>query len=181
MSAAAFFAESLRLAAALLLCAAAWGKWRALGRFRDNLATTFGTGGALAALLAPGIAGAEVLLAAGLLAGGAVSRAALAGSLLLFAVFTAAVAWKYATEDIVKCSCFGDADRSVSGFDLARNVAIIGGIAFSLAAGAGANAGMAGNWQAAVCAAGVATLLAVVLANFHEIMMLLVYAKEGAV
>ena len=178
MSAAVFSALALRLAAALLLLAAAWGKGRALGQFRDNLAATFGTGPALAALLAPGIAGAEVLLAAGLLAGGAPGQAALAGSLLLFTLFTAAVAWKYATEDIVKCSCFGDADRSVSGFDLARNLAIIAGIGFSLAVGSG-TADV--SWQAMFCAAGVATLLAVVLAAFHEIMMLLLYAREGGV
>lgn len=177
MSAAAFFAEALRLAAALLLLAAAWGKWRALGQFRDNLSTTFGASPALAALLAPAIASAEVLLGAALLAGGAVGQAGLAGSLLLFSVFTAVVAWKYATEDIVKCSCFGDADRSVSGFDLARNLAIIGGIVFSLVLGAEGG----GGWPALVCAAGVATLLAVVLANFHEIMMLLLYAREGVV
>lgn len=170
-------AETLRLTAALLLLAAAWGKWRALGHFRDNLSATFGVGTALAAALAPGIAAAEALLGLGLLAGGTIGQAALAASLLLFAVFTAAVAWKYATEDIVKCSCFGDADRSVSGFDLARNFAVICGIACSLALGAVSG----GTWQATVCAAGVATLLAVLLANFHEIMMLLWYAKEGAV
>ncbi|WP_028101739.1 MauE/DoxX family redox-associated membrane protein [Pseudoduganella violaceinigra] len=177
MSAAEFFADTLRLMAALLLCTAAWGKWRALDRFRDNLATSFGASPALAALLAPGIAGAELILAIGLLPGGAASRMALVGALLLFALFTAVVAWKYATEDIVKCSCFGDADRSVSGFDLARNLAIIAGIAFSLLA-SGANGG---SWQATVCATGVATLLAVVLANAHDIMMLLLYAREGAV
>lgn len=177
MSGAALLAATLRLTAALLLLAAGWGKWRALGQFRDNLASTFGAGKAVAALLAPGIAGAEVLLGLALLAGGAAGQAGLAGSLLLFAVFTAVVAWKYATEDIVKCSCFGDADRSVSGFDLARNLAIIGAITCSLGLG-GADVG---SWQATVCAAGVATLLAVLLANFHEIMMLLLYAKEGAV
>lgn len=176
MSGAALLAATLRLTAALLLLAAGWGKWRALGQFRGNLAATFGAGKAVAALLAPGIAGAEVLLGAALLYGAA-GRAALAGSLLLFTVFTAVVAWKYATEDTVKCSCFGDADRSVSGFDLARNLAVIGAIACSL----GLDAAGVGSWQAALCAAGVATLLAVLLANFHEIMMLLLYAREGAV
>jgi hypothetical protein len=178
MTAAAFSADVLRLTCALLLLAAAWGKWRAPGQFRDNLAATFGIGPRLAAWLAPGIAGIETVLSAGLAAGGAPGQAALAGTLALFVVFTAAVGWKYATEDIVKCSCFGDADRSVSGFDLARNMAIIAAIAFSLAAAPGsAGAG----WQALVCAAGVATLLAVVLANFHEIMMLLLYARQGVV
>jgi hypothetical protein len=163
---------------AILLLAAAWGKWRAPRQFRENLAATFGIAPLLAAWMAPGIAGMEMVLGAGLAAGGALGQAALAGALGLFVLFTGAVGWKYATEDVVKCSCFGDADRSVSGFDLARNMAIIAAIAFSLAAGSGsANAG----WQALVCAAGVATLLAVVLANLHEIMMLLLYARQGVV
>jgi len=179
MTAAAFLAVALRMTAALLLLAAGWGKWRTPGQFRDNLSATFGVKPRLAAVLAPGIAAAEAVLGFGLFAGGAASQAALAGALLMFAVFTAVVAWKYATEDIVKCSCFGDADRSVSGFDLVRNFAIICGIAFSLALGSSASFGM--SWQATICACGVATLFAVVLAYFHEIVMLLLYAKEGVV
>jgi hypothetical protein len=179
MSATVFFAEALRLTAALLLIGAAWGKWRAPGQFRDNLIATFGLAPALAAWLAPGIAGIEFVLAAGLMAGGATGQLAVAGTLLLLTVFTLVVGWKYATEDIVKCSCFGDNDRSVSGFDLMRNLALIAAIVFCLAAGGAGAAGI--GWQATVCAAGVATLLAVVLANFHEIMMLLLYAKEGVV
>lgn len=177
MSAAAFFADTLRLMAALLLLAAAYGKWQALGQFRDNLATSFGVAPALAGWLAPAIAGTELGLALALAAGGTTGQAALAGALALFIAFTAVVAWKYATEDIVKCSCFGDADRAVSGFDLARNLAIIAAIAFSLASGASSPAA----WQTTVCALGVATLLAVVLAKLHEIMMLLLYAREGVV
>lgn len=180
MSAAVFFADVLRLMGALLLLAAAYGKWQALGQFRDNLASSFGVAPALAALLAPAIAGTELGLALGLAAGGATGQAALAGALLLFIAFTAVVARKYATEDIVKCSCFGDADRSVSGFDLARNVAIIFALAYSLAVGSTPTAAAAG-WQATVCALGIATLLAVALAKLHEIMMLLLYAKEGIV
>jgi len=182
LPAAAFLAEVLRLMGALLLLAAAYGKWRALGQFRANLEASFSVRPALAAWLAPAIAGAELGLALGLAAGGTTGQAALAGALLLFVVFTAVVAWKYATEDIVKCSCFGDADRSVSGFDLARNAAIIAALAYSLAAGANAPAlAAAAGWQAMVCALGVATLLAVVLAKLHEIMMLLLYAREGVV
>lgn len=179
MSAAPFFADVLRLMAALLLLAAAYGKWQALGQFRANLADSFGIAPARAAWLAPAIAGSELGLALGLAAGGATGQAALAGALALFLAFTAVVAWKYATEDSVKCSCFGDADRAVSGFDLARNLAIIAALAFSLAHGGTSAA--AGGWQADICALGVATLLAVVLAKLHEIMMLLMYAKKGAV
>lgn len=180
MSVATFSNEVLRLMAALLLLAAAYGKWQALGQFRDNLASSFGVAPALAAWLAPAIAGTELGLALALAVGGATGQAALAGALALFIAFTAVVAWKYATEDIVKCSCFGDADRAVSGFDLARNLAIIAAIAFSLASGTGAPASAAA-WQATVCALGVATMLAVVLAKLHEIMMLLLYASEGVV
>lgn len=178
MSAAPFCADVLRLMAALLLLAAAHGKWQALGQFRANLAASFGIAPARAAWLAPAIAGSELGLALGLAAGGATGQAALAGALALFVGFTAVVAWKYTTEDIVKCSCFGDADRAVSGFDLARNLAIIAALAFSLAHG-GTAAAAAGGWQAKVCALGVATLLAVVLAKLHEIMMLLMYARKG--
>ena len=56
-------------------------------------------------------------------------------SLLLLGTLTAILAWRYFTHSVVRCSCFGEATRPVSQYDLLRNVLVVGinGAYFALA------------------------------------------------
>ena len=182
MTAAPYTAEVFRCFTAMLLLAAAVGKLRTLAEFRQNLTESFGASVHAARVLAPAIAAGELLLACAIAAGhampgsGGIAYAAMAGALALFALFTALVARKYIEEGIVRCSCFGEAGRSVSPFDLLRNVLVMACIAFYLAYAGGPPALVPEAW---FLAAGLAAFLTVLAVEFHEIAMLLVHSGEG--
>lgn len=180
MTAGVYMAEVFRCFTAMLLLVAAVGKLRTMAEFRQNLTESFGVGARAARVLAPAVAAGELLLAVAIAAGDAASPgigyAAMAAALAMFAVFTALVARKYVQEGIVRCSCFGEAGRSVSPFDLLRNVLVMACIAFYLvSAGAAPDLGA----EAWFLAAGLAAFLTVLAVEFHEIAMLLAHAREG--
>lgn len=192
MTASVYMAEVFRCFTAMLLFAAAVGKLRTLGEFRQNLTESFGVSARAARVLAPVIVATEFLLAAAIALGdtiasglasvgaahGMIVYAAMAAALAMFAVFTALVARKYLQEGIVRCSCFGEAGRSVSPFDLLRNVLVMACIAFYLAC-AGGTATAPLSSEAWFLAAGLAALLTVLAVEFHEIVMLLAHSGEG--
>ncbi|MDN2671816.1 MULTISPECIES: MauE/DoxX family redox-associated membrane protein [unclassified Janthinobacterium] len=130
---ATLLADTARYCIALLLLAASVGKLRSYGDFRGNLATSFGVPPGAASLAAPALVMAELSLAGWLLAGG--THIPMLLSLLLLTTLTAVLAWRYFTHSVVRCSCFGEAARPVSRYDLLRNVLAVGinGAYFALA------------------------------------------------
>ncbi len=125
MSQLEFIAAFGRYATALLLLAAAFGKWRSFKLFRDNLVSSF----AISPALSPLLAGCLVVLEFGL--GGWLlfiewpAAAVMGFVLLLFSVFSLLLLWRYLLDGNVKCSCFGEQNRPVSAFDLVRNLLIL--------------------------------------------------------
>ncbi|WP_445232812.1 MauE/DoxX family redox-associated membrane protein [Duganella rhizosphaerae] len=159
--------EILRYFVALLMLAAATAKLRDLAGFRDNLASLFGMGPALRALVAPAIPVAELAVAALLLGG--LARTGLLAALLMLCGFTALVGYKFSTQSVVRCSCFGEAERSLSGLDLLRNGLVIAAIGAGLMLPAGAALPL----HAALLAASLGLLVCVIAVHFHEIVHLL--------
>jgi len=164
---AGFGAEILRWFIGFILLAACMGKLRAFAGFRDNLATSFGVAPRHGALLAPAIVGIELLLAALVL--GPFAWLGMAAALPLFAAFTALLAWRMVRDGALRCACFGEAERNLSGYDLARNVLIVAAIAMYLALPAGAGL----PFTASVLAAALASILAVLAIDFHDLAHLL--------
>ncbi|WP_167087555.1 MauE/DoxX family redox-associated membrane protein [Massilia frigida] len=165
MSSAPYLAEIIRFFTAFLLACAALGKLRTLAAFADNLVDSFGLPRPAATMLAPAVVAAEALLAALILAGGGTGRAGMAGALVLFVLVTALVGYRYVVEGSVKCSCFGESERPVSGFDLLRNGLIIASIGVCLAFSGGAAFGK----KESVLAAALALTATIGAIGFHDL------------
>ena len=165
-----FLSDIARYVIALLLLAASVGKLRSYGDFRGNLATSFGMPPAAARVAAPALVAAELLLAAWLLAGG--TQLPMLLSLVLLGTLTAVLAWRYFTHSVVRCSCFGEAARPVSQYDLLRNVLAVGinGAYFACAQTASLPV------ATSVLAAGLAAIVCVAVISLHDIATL---AKAG--
>lgn len=156
-------ADMARYVIAWLLLAAAVGKLRSYSEFRGNLATSFGLPPAIATCAAPALVAAELLLAGWLLAGGAQLPMLL--SLLLLGTLTAVLVYRYFTHSMVRCSCFGEAARPVSHYDLLRNLLVVGinGAYCALAQETALPA------ASAVLAAGLASIVCVAAISLHDI------------
>lgn len=170
LTALTFLSDIARYVIALLLLAASVGKLRSYGDFRGNLSTSFGVAPAAAKAAAPALVAAELLLAACLLAGG--TQLPMLLSLLLLSTLTAVLAWRYFTHSVVRCSCFGEAARPVSQYDLLRNVLAVGinGVYFASAQTASLPV------ATSVLAAGLAAIVCVAVISLHDIATL---AKAG--
>ncbi|CUI09576.1 MauE/DoxX family redox-associated membrane protein [Massilia antarctica] len=165
MSAAPYLAEIIRFFTAFLLACAALGKLRTLASFANNLAGSFGVPRQAATILAPALAALEALLAVLNLAGGGIGRAGMAGALVLFVLVTALVGYRYVVEGSIKCSCFGESERPVSGYDLLRNGLIIATIGAGLAVSGGAVFGK----KESVLAAALALIGTIGAIGFHDL------------
>ncbi|MBW3509502.1 MauE/DoxX family redox-associated membrane protein [Janthinobacterium sp. NKUCC06_STL] len=165
-----FLSDIARHVIALLLLAASVGKLRSYAAFRGNLATSFGVPPAAAQFAAPALVATELLLAGWLLAGG--TQLPMLLSLLLLSTLTAVLAWRYFTHSVVRCSCFGEAARPVSQYDLLRNVlAVAINVAyFAFAQTASLPA------ATSILAAGLAAIVCVTVISLHDIATL---AKAG--
>ncbi|RNF31893.1 hypothetical protein NM04_04820 [Massilia aurea] len=162
-----FGAQILRCFIGFVLLAACFGKLRTFDRFRANLATSFRVPLRLGGLLAPAVVGAELLLAVLVL--GPFPRAGMTAALLLFTAFSALLAWRLWHDGVVRCSCFGEAERSLSGFDLLRNLLIVAATGLFLALPAAAGMPL----PAILLAAGLAGILTVLAIDFHDVMHIL--------
>ncbi|MDQ1919719.1 MauE/DoxX family redox-associated membrane protein [Massilia pseudoviolaceinigra] len=165
MSAAPYLAEIIRFFTAFLLACAALGKLRTLAAFAHNLSDSFGLPRQAATILAPAVVAAEALLATLILAGGGIGRAGMAGALVLFVLVTALVGYRYVVEGSVKCSCFGESERPVSGYDLLRNGLIIASIGAGLALSGDAAFGK----KESVLAAALALIGTIGAIGFHDL------------
>lgn len=162
-----FVAEILRYFVGLMMLTAAVAKLRAFDGFRINLSASFGIDSAYSRLLAPAVVLAELAVAA-LVLGGAV-HIGLWSALLMFSLFTALLAYKFLTQGVVRCGCFGEAERTLSGLDLLRNVLVIAAIGAGLALGHPASV----LPHIAILAVALATIACVVAVHFHEMITLL--------
>lgn len=162
-----FVAEILRYFVGLLLLAAAVAKLRGFDGFRENLTTSFDIGDAQSRLVAPAVVSAELAVAALVLGGAA--RPGLWAALLMFCGFTALLGYKLHTHGAIRCACFGGAERSLSGWDLLRNVLVIAATGAALALAR--DVGMAPH--AAILAVALATIACVLAMHFHELVQLL--------
>ena len=162
-----FGAQILRCFIGFVLLAACLGKLRTFASFRANLATSFGVPPQLGGLLAPAIVGIELLVAGLVL--GPFPRFVMATALLLFTAFAMLLAWCLWRDGVVRCSCFGEAERSLSGYDLLRNLLIVAAIALFLTLPAAAGTPL----PMSLLAAGLAAILTVLAIDFHDVMHLL--------
>lgn len=168
MTTALFAAQILRYFIGFLMLAAAAGKLRSFADFRANLTASFGVSRAHSALLAPAVVVAECLVAAMLPS--VFDRTGMLAALLMLCAFTAVVSYRFFTQGVVKCSCFGEAGRPVSGYDLLRNLIVILSIVLYLSLAAGPGLPL----HASILAAALAALLCVMAIEFHDIVTLLV-------
>lgn len=168
MTLAAFGATILRCFIGMLLLAAVNGKLRNFADFRHNLADSLGLGTLRAKLLAPTVIGAELLVAVMVL--GPAQRAGMLAALLMLAVFTAVVGYRFYSQGSVRCSCFGEAGRSVTTYDLQRNLLVMLSIVAYFALGADV---AAPPFPQLALACSLAAILCVAAIGFHDIVVLL--------
>ncbi|ATD61477.1 hypothetical protein CNX70_15890 [Janthinobacterium svalbardensis] len=165
---AALVTDAARCFIAFLLLAAGVGKLRSYGAFRGNLATSFGVPPILARWAAPALIMAELSLSCWLLASTLLTDGThlpMLLSLLLLSTLTAVLAYRYFTHSVVRCSCFGEAARPVSPYDLLRNVLVVGinGAYFALAQETPLPV------TTSVLAAGLAAIACVAIISLHDI------------
>lgn len=166
MSTHSFAAEIVRYFIGWWWLAAAAGKLRTWPRFRDDLGPLFGVAARPAVLLAPALVMAELLAAAMVL--GIARAAGMLASLLLMCCFTSVLGYQFFTRAIVRCSCFGESQRPLSGYDVLRNLLVLLAIAAWLSLSP-ASALPAGE---SLVAAGVGAWLCVAAIHFHDIAVL---------
>lgn len=175
MTTPAYIAEILREFVGLILLFAAVGKLKTFNQFTANLHQTFGLPVTLSRVVAPAIICAELLVAAIILTNVQASHYAMVTALCLFSLFSCVVFYKYIKHGSVACNCFGDAERPLSGYDLLRNLIIIGCVGFYLL-NAGEASGL--NKQAHVLVTGMALILTVIAIEFHNMILLITHSWD---
>ncbi|MBJ7313424.1 MauE/DoxX family redox-associated membrane protein [Rugamonas sp. CCM 8940] len=194
MSGEVFFGATLRFLLGFLLLCGAWGKLTSFAGLKRNLVESFGLSAGLAAALAPLLIAAEGLLAIVLLLDSGTDDCALLAALAMLLVFTLVVGYQFLSRDVVRCSCFGEAERPVSGYDLLRNLLLIAAIVAALLGAGGELDGRAGRalggvgvgddagsgLAARLMCASLGLMLAVVSVHFHDLVALLGTPEEGA-
>jgi len=166
MSAQVFVADVIRHFVAWWWLAAVLGKLRSWPGFRTELGTSFGIAPGTAAIVAPLLVLAELLAAA--LVIGPASRAGMLLSLVLMCTFSAVLGYQFLTRGIVRCSCFGESVRPLSGYDVLRNLLVAGTMLCWLAL---APVGRLPLGETLV-AAGIGAWLCVAAVHFHDLVVL---------
>lgn len=161
-----FLSECIRYFIGWWWLAAVAGKLRTWPAFRNDLGTSFGFAPAPAAIAAPALVLAELMVAAMVL--GVARPAGMLASLVLMCTFTAALGYQFYANGIVRCSCFGESARPLSPYDVVRNVLVVGAICvyLGLAPGATLPAGES------LVAAGLGAWLCVAALHFHDLVVL---------
>lgn len=168
MTAMAIAALLVRLLVGCVFLLAVVGKLRAAARFRANLTESMGMSAGAGAVLTPIVISAEAALAVMLLGDMQARAIAMPVALAMLVAFTAFVGYKYVTADSVRCSCFGEADRPLSAYDLLRNALLISAIAGWLYWPAAAVRWTPTQWTLATA---VALSLAAGLVRLHEVIV----------
>lgn len=165
----AYVAEACRLYILVVLVAAVAGKLAAMAEFRDTVAALLPIPERAADAAALAVAGAEALAAILLAAGGGWARSGMAGALLLFILFTAAISIALVQGKRVNCRCFGGGGHALSVYDVIRNGILMAACGFYLRFGV---AGIAIEPIGWLLLSGVALILFVVSTNLDEIALL---------
>ena len=164
-----YAAEVIRYGIGFLLFFAALGKLKTLDQFKHNLTESFGLSRKLRQALAPTIIFSELLISFLVFINNPITYLAMGAALLMFLLFTGVVAYQYVKEGIVKCSCFGEAERSVSPFDLLRNGLLIAAIAYYLLRADSSTLALPLH----VLAAALGLIVSIIAIEFHAIATLL--------
>lgn len=170
MNATSFLAEAFRFFVSFLLLAAAIGKVKTFLAFQANLSSSFGLTQQASKLVAPTVIATELLFSCLILCPFPVNNVGMALSLAMFLVFTSVVARQYFKDGIVKCSCFGEDDRSVSAYDLLRNVLTMICILYYLLY---ANQHLSLTLPLQFLSVGIGLILTILAIEFHKIFFLL--------
>ncbi|MEW6372118.1 MAG: MauE/DoxX family redox-associated membrane protein [Pseudomonadota bacterium] len=166
MSMQLFVAEIVRHFVAWWWLAAVLGKLRSWPGFRTELATSFGVPPAAAALAAPLLILAELVAASMVI--GVAHPAGMVLSLALMGSFTAVLGYQFLARGIVRCSCFGESVRPLSGYDVLRNLLVVAAmLAWLVLAPAGRL-----PFGETLVAAGMGAWLCVAAVHFHDLVVL---------
>ncbi len=109
----------------LILALAAFGKTKSAEQFRENLVFSFYVPEWGSRWLAYTIIVIEWLLALGIIVGGQITYFAMAGSGMLFLVFTIIIAIALSQNRMINCNCFGSESKMLSKYDLLRNLVVL--------------------------------------------------------
>lgn len=170
--------ELIRLVLALVFLFAAFAKSRAPGRFRQTITDAVGLPNAMAAFVAPALILLEWLLALTLLSGTVLVPAAMAAAASLLSVMSIWLVMVLLRGEPVKCSCFGDSSRPISLPDLLRNGLLLAATCSHLCFASSVNLSL--PWPDEMLLAGLALILAMVLVEFHEVVMAMLSTVRGA-
>lgn len=171
MTQAILLAEVCRYFIGFLLICAGVAKFNNFAQFKENLVGSMGVKQVFADVIAPTVVLLEMLLAVIVLAFFSLHHVAMAAAFVMFLMFTAFIAYKFLKEGIVKCSCFGEASRSVSVYDLLRNGLIMLGIFLYLACAQEVPIYATIGVEAIMV--GLALILTIIAIEFHEIIKLI--------
>jgi hypothetical protein len=176
MNAVAYFAEILRGLVGFFFLFAAIGKFKSLADFTSNLHESFGLSLRTSDLVAPALVAIECVLAVLMLSNLEASYPAVAAALCLLLFFSGVLVFKTWKDGAVACGCFGEAERTVSSYDIARNVLVAGAALFYLVF---AEPASAMGISAQLLAAALALMLAVLAVEFHEVCTMLGRSLKG--
>lgn len=129
---ASYAAEICRLYVLLLLVAASAGKAVRRESFEGSVAALVRLDPRAARAAAAGVIASEAGIALLLLAGGRPAAAGMAAALLLFTLFSIAIAVALAKGRRISCNCFGGGGGPITGHDLVRNGMLIAAALFYL-------------------------------------------------
>lgn len=176
MSMLVYITEIIRITTGFLFLAGAIGKLRHYSDFTSNLTSSFHVSPSLSRLLAPSLIILEAMLAMIVLSNTTKTPQAMYAALLLLLFFTVIITYRYLSESSVKCSCFGEASRPVSIYDLCRNLIVISLLTFYHFA---ASSMLDTDLKTIALLGASAFLLTMLLIYFHDTMILLLHTADG--
>ncbi len=163
--------EIIRFYIGFILLASAWGKTKTYHQFIDNLITSFHIKAIFSQFLGPMIILLEWVLAIILITQLMNINLTMIICLALFSSFTVVLIYLFMKHEIVKCNCFGEAQRPITHLDLMRNLILIGAALFYVI-NTPNNILLAD--QVTILIACVALIITIMSIHFHELILLLI-------
>lgn len=160
---------------AFVLLAASYGKLKHFEFFKSNLVSSFKLKKRAASVLAPLLVIFELFLALIISVGTAASYWAMFTALILFTFLTLILIFFWVRDGRIRCNCFGEEARPVSGYDLIRNSILI--LALGLFFVFGSLNPSLSIWELLLIAT-VALPIGNLLIRFHDIFSFLKAFKE---
>jgi hypothetical protein len=159
------------LSLACIFLFAALGKLRSFSSFQTNLTQSFGIPANLSKLIVPILIGTELLIAIALFSSNSswILQLTLFVASILFLIFNLVVAYQFFSKDLVRCNCFGEAERPVSAYDLLRNFLLLSFTTYAAIYHVEANTYMQAQAIIYWLQFGIALTLCVLMMHFHEL------------